>query len=243
VQIVFGGIPFAVMMMTPCNLEDFAFGFSLTEGVISSSREVRGVRSIPEGEGAKLLIDVLPARLQPLLARRRAMSGRSSCGICGIQDIASLRRAPSARLRAPRVALQAIHRALGDLQDEQVINQSTHAMHAAGWADSSGKILLVREDIGRHNALDKLIGALLRKQEDAAGGFFIITSRCSFEMVEKVAAFGGRVLIAISAPTSLALERARAHDITLAGIARSDSITVFHDPERIVEFGHAVNQL
>jgi FdhD protein len=234
VQIVFGGIPFAVMMMTPCDLEDFAFGFSLTEGIVGSSRDVREVRSTQQGEAAELSIDVAPACLHALLARRRATSGRTSCGICGIPDIASLRRAPSATLPTPRIALQAIHRALGELQDRQILNQSTHAMHAAGWADFDGRIVLVREDVGRHNALDKLIGALLRRQEDAAGGFFIITSRCSFEMVEKIAAFGGRVLIAISAPTSLALERARDHDITVAGIARTDSITVFHGVERIV---------
>ena len=136
--------------------------------------------------------------------------------------------------RKLRIPLQAIERALGELEEGQVLNRSTHAMHAAGWADCDGKLVLVREDVGRHNALDKLIGALLRRNEDVARGFFVITSRCSFEMVEKVAAAGGRVMIAISAPTSLALERARMHDITLAGIARSDSVAVFHGAERIV---------
>lgn len=234
VNVVYGGVPFAVMMMTPTDLEDFAFGFSLTEGVIESAADLRQVTLGVEPDGLKLGVDLAPGRLHAHLARRRAMSGRTGCGVCGIEDLNALPRARALAGRAPLVSLQAIRRALDELDERQVLNQVTRAVHAAGWADNTGALRAVREDVGRHNALDKLIGALLRQDVRPADGFFVITSRCSFEMVEKAGAFGARTLVAISAPTSLALDRARALDITLAGIARRDTMTVFHGGERIV---------
>jgi FdhD protein len=233
VNVIYGGVPFAVMMMTPADLEDFGAGFSLTEGVIESAADIRSIQVAEEPDGLKLLIDLVPGRLHEHLARRRAMSGRTGCGVCGIEDLASIPRARGMAGSAPNVALASIRRALGELDERQVLNQVTRAVHAAGWADRDGRLLAVREDVGRHNALDKLIGALARAQVGPEDGFFVITSRCSFEMVEKAGAFGARTLIAISAPTSLALERARRLDITLIGIARRDTMTVFHGRERI----------
>jgi FdhD protein len=234
VNLVYGGIPFAVMMTTPSDLEDFAVGFSLTEGVIQSPTDIRGIRLESEERGLRLAIELIPNRLHEHLARKRALSGRTGCGLCGIDDLSALPQARHPEGKAPRVSPSAIQSALLGLNREQALNELTHAVHAAAWADVGGTIRCVREDVGRHNALDKLIGAIARAGMRPDSGFVVVTSRCSFELVEKVAAFGARTLVAISAPTSLALERARHHDITLVGIARSDSMTVFHGAERIL---------
>jgi FdhD protein len=234
VNLVYGGIPFAVMMATPSDLEDFAVGFSLTEGVIRAPDDIRGIRIETEERGLRIIIDLTPKRLHDHLARRRVLSGRTGCGLCGIDDLDAL---PRGRLRsgqAPNVSLASIQAALAALDGEQVLNERTHAVHGAAWAAMDGTLLCVREDVGRHNALDKLIGALCRAGTKSDSGFVIVTSRCSFELVEKVAAFGARTLVAISAPTSLALERARHLDITLVAIARHDSVTVFHGVEHIL---------
>lgn len=233
VNLVYGGIPFAVMMTTPSDLEDFAIGFSLTEGIIKSSEDIRSIRVETEERGLRLSIDLISERLHEHLARKRALSGRTGCGLCGIDDLAALPHARPLVGAAPRISASAIHRALTRLEREQPLNELTRAVHAAAWADLDGHVRTVREDVGRHNALDKLIGALCRNRVKPDQGFVIVTSRCSFELVEKVAAFGARTLIAISAPTSLALERAKRLDITLVGIARRDSMTVFHGLERI----------
>ena len=234
VQVLFGGVPFGIMMATPADLEDFAYGFSLTEGVVAAPDEIRGV-GIETAEGAvRLSVEVVGARLQSHLARKRAMTGRTSCGLCGVDDLAALPRAARPAGAAPGIALRSIERALGALDAGQRLNAATRAVHGAGWASAAGEVLDVREDVGRHNALDKLIGACLRAGRDPASGFVVVTSRASFEMVEKAATFGCRTLVAISAPTALAIERARALDVTLVGIARRDSVTVFHGAGRIL---------
>ena len=234
VQVLFGGIPFGIMMATPADLVDFAYGFSLTEGVVAAAHEIRAVR-VEGAEGAvRLAVDVAGPRLQAHLARKRAMTGRTSCGLCGVDDLAALPRAAGPTGEAPRVALRAIGRALGALDAGQQLNAATRAVHGAAWATLDGDLLDLREDVGRHNALDKLIGACLRAGRDPASGFVVVTSRASFEMVEKAATFGCRTLVAISAPTALAIDRARALDVTLAGIARADSVTLFHGAGRVL---------
>lgn len=234
VQVTYGDVPFGVMMLTPHDLEDFAYGFSLTEGTILTAADIRDVALETLDDGLRLRIELVGARLHAHLARRRALSGRTSCGLCGIEDLGALPRALAAAGPAPTVKLAAIGRALAALDTRQPLNAATRAVHGAAWCDRDGTILQVREDVGRHNALDKLVGALVRGGLDPAAGFVVITSRASFEMIEKVATFGTRTLVAISAPTSLALDRARALDVTLVGIARRDSVTVFHGQERIV---------
>ena len=228
VEIVLAGIPF-VMMATPSDLEEFGLGFCLTEGIVRSAADVRGI-GVEEVEGGlRLLVDLVPERLSQHLSRRRAMSGRTGCGVCGIEDLAALeRRAPPVR-RPPDIELDAIRQALASLEAHQSLNARTHAVHGAAWADAGGRILHLREDVGRHNALDKLIGALMRRGVDPAHGFIVITSRCSFEMVDKSAAFGAGMLVAISAPTSLALDRASRLGMRLIAIARRDGVTVFLD--------------
>jgi FdhD protein len=221
------------MMTTPADLADFAYGFSLTEGIVESADEIRGVAVEEAEEGLRVLVDLVPGRLREHLARKRAISGRTGCGVCGIDDLAAL---PTAETRgAPdlRLSLRAIARALAALSDAQTLNRETRAVHAAAWADLDGALVAVREDVGRHNALDKLIGALIREGRDPASGFAVITSRCSFEMVEKTARLGAAVIVAISAPTSLALARARMHGMTLCAIARSDTLTSFCGGERL----------
>ncbi|MDX7949810.1 formate dehydrogenase accessory sulfurtransferase FdhD [Lichenihabitans sp. Uapishka_5] len=235
VQVVFGDVPFGVMMLTPDDLDDFAFGFSLTEGIIKTIADLRGVSVRVSDGGLVLRIDLAGARLHAHLARKRAMSGRTSCGLCGIEDLSALRRAQeAAQGPAPFVPLTAINTALANLERLQPLSAETRAVHGAAWCRFDGSVALVREDVGRHNALDKLIGALLRAGVAADDGFLLITSRASFEMVEKAAIFGCRTLVSISAPTALALERAQALDLTLLGIARRDSVTAFHGADRII---------
>ncbi|NEU11589.1 formate dehydrogenase accessory sulfurtransferase FdhD [Methylobacterium sp. BTF04] len=233
VNLVYGSIPYAVMMTSPADLVDFAYGFSLTEGIVASADEIRSVQ-VEDGEcGLRLVVDLAPGRLREHLARKRAISGRTSCGVCGVEDLADLPMAETRTGGATAVDIGAIQRALTALGDAQVLNAQTRAVHAAAWACLDGSLLAVREDVGRHNALDKLIGALMRDRTDPASGFVVITSRCSFEMVEKAASLGASILVAISAPTSLAIDRARMHGMTLCAIARSDTLTVFTGRERL----------
>lgn len=234
VQVAFGGIPFGIMMATPADLEDFAYGFSLTEGVIADPSEIRRVSVEPADGAVRLAVEVVGARLRAHLARTRAMTGRTSCGLCGIDDLASLPRAAGPVGAAPALPLGAIARALAALDGGQRLNAATRAVHGAAWATLDGEVLDLREDVGRHNALDKLIGACLRAGRDPGRGFVLVTSRASFEMVEKTATFGCRTLVAVSAPTALAIDRARALDVTLAGIARRDGVTLFHGADRVL---------
>ena len=235
VEVSFGGVPFAVMMLTPADLEDFGVGFSLTEGIVERADEVRRVTVTHEERGIGIAVEVAPDRMHNLLARRRSMSGRTGCGVCGIEDLDALERAQPVKLAAgfAPIGIDAIARALADLPDRQVLSRATGATHAAAFADGEGAILLVREDVGRHNALDKLVGAILRNGIDPASGFVVVTSRCSFEMVEKAASLGARLIVAISAPTSVAIERARALGVALVAIARRDTVTVFHGAEAL----------
>lgn len=234
VNLVYGSVPYAVMMTTPADLVDFAYGFSLTEGIVAEADEIRGV-TVEDGEGGlRLLVDLAPGRLREHLARKRAISGRTGCGVCGIDDLAALPMAETKTGASVVVGIAAVERALAALGDAQVLNRRTRAVHAAAWASLDGSLVAVREDVGRHNGLDKLIGALMRTQVDPATGFVVITSRCSFEMVEKAASLGASVVVAISAPTSLAIDRARRHGITLCAIARSDTLTVFTGRERLI---------
>lgn len=233
VNVIYGDVPYAVMMTTPADLADFAYGFSLTEGIVAEADEIRGAR-VENGEGGlRLVVDLVPGRLREHLARKRALSGRTGCGVCGIDDLKDIPKADRKAAQGVTVSLSAVERAVQALDDLQVLGRETRAVHAAAWADREGGVAMVREDVGRHNALDKLIGALLRAGTRPEDGFLVITSRCSFEMVEKAASFGAAVLVAISAPTSLAVERAAKHGLTLAAIARRDTVTLFTAPERL----------
>jgi FdhD protein len=236
VNLVYATLPHAVMMATPADLEDFAYGFSLTEGVVAAAAEIRGVAVREVARGIVLDIDLVPAALRRHMARLReaggrAMAGRTGCGICGIE---SLEQLPEARPVAPGAAIApgAIRAALLGLEGRQVLNRATRAVHAAAWCDAAGGIVLLREDVGRHNALDKLVGACLRAGVAPGEGFVLLTSRASFEMVEKAASFGAGTVVAISAPTSLAVERAAALGIALVAVARPDGAVRFTPGEQ-----------
>jgi FdhD protein len=231
VQIVIGVAPFAVMMATPQDLEDFAFGFALTEQIAGSVDDIRGLEVERVEEGWKLKIALSGERLQAHLARGRAMSGRTGCGLCGIEDFSQMPSAPRPLNPQAPIAPQAIRAALEALETRQPLNRATRAVHAAAWVARDGTIVLVREDVGRHNALDKAIGALARADVAPDSGFFVITSRCSFEMVAKAAIFGAGTLVAVSAPTSLALERARAFGVRVIAVARRDQALSFEERE------------
>jgi FdhD protein len=227
VQVIIGGAPFAVMMATPKDLEDFAFGFVLTEQIAASIADVRGVEVEQAEDGWKLKIAISGERLQAHLARGRAMSGRTGCGLCGVEDFSQMPSPrPPLESQAP-IAPDAIRAALTELEARQPLNQATRAVHAAAWCGRDGKIVLVREDVGRHNALDKAIGALARAKVAPDSGFFVITSRCSFEMVAKAAIFGAGTLVSVSAPTSLALERAQRFGVRVIAVARRDQALCF----------------
>ncbi|MCI4679702.1 formate dehydrogenase accessory sulfurtransferase FdhD [Rhodoblastus acidophilus] len=226
VSFIYGDAPYAVMMASPGDAEDFAYGFSLTEGIVRSASEIRSVRAAPQEKGLELHIELAPGRFREHLARRRALTGRTSCGLCGVETVEQLPQAE--RLgSAPPVAPRAIFAALANLDRNQQLNALTHAVHGAAFCTRDGAIRALREDVGRHNALDKLIGALIREGVSPREGFVVVTSRASFEMVEKTAIFGAPALVAISAPTSLAIERAQALGLSLAAIARADSMMVF----------------
>jgi FdhD protein len=227
VQIALGGAPFAVMMATPQDLEDFAAGFVLTEQIAESMADIRGIEVEAVEDGWKLKIALTGERLQAHLARGRAMSGRTGCGLCGIEDFSQI---PSPRPPLdPRASIEpaAVRAAIGELEAWQPLNRLTRAVHAAAWCRRDGRILLSREDVGRHNALDKAIGALARAGVAPASGFFVISSRCSFEMIAKAAIFGAGTLVSVSAPTSLALERARRFGVRLIAVARDDGALSF----------------
>ncbi|WP_375459279.1 formate dehydrogenase accessory sulfurtransferase FdhD [uncultured Enterovirga sp.] len=235
VEVGYGGVPFAVMMLTPRDLEDFAYGFSLTEGLIRSASDIRRVSVTTGVDGIRLDVELVPDRMAGHLARRRALSGRTGCGVCGIQDLAALDSGCEQRVSVPEVPLHALRRAVSELEAEQALNAETRSVHAAGWADLNGCITHVREDVGRHNALDKLIGRLLFDGLGTRAGFIVITSRCSFEMVDKAAAIGAGMLVAVSGPTSLAIDKATRLGMALIAIAREDGVTAFTGGWRLAD--------
>ena len=234
VNLIYGTIPYAVMMASPADLEDFAFGFSLTEAIIEAPSDIRSVKIETESKGIRLLIDLVPERLHRHLSRVRNIAGRTACGLCGIEDLDSLPQAQPVTGPAGKLPLAAVRTALGLLENEQHLNRLTRSVHGAAWFTLSGALVALREDVGRHNALDKLIGHLMRLNLSPADGFTVITSRCSYEMVEKTAMWGSRILVAVSAPTSLAIERARALNLTLIAIARGDGATSFTGHELLI---------
>jgi FdhD protein len=224
------GLGYAVMMATPADLEDFAYGFALSERLIDSAADVAGVDVRAEERGILLGIELVPACHDRVLARVRHRVADSSCGLCGIENLEQALR-PLPPVPAPAaIAPEAIFRALEAIRAHQPLNADTGAVHAAALCDAQGAVLAVREDVGRHNAFDKLIGHALREGRDMSAGFALLTARCSYELVEKAALAGVPLLVTISAPTSLAVERAREAGLTLIALARSDSVLVMSDP-------------
>lgn len=229
----YNGQPHVVMMATPADLEDFALGFSLSEAVISSAHECELIEIRHLLEGIEISVRIPSLRAEAIAARQRNLSGRSSCGLCGTQQLEDVVRHPPRVARGPRIDRASLHRALAALGAMQPLNALTGATHAAAWANLHGDIVLVREDVGRHNALDKLIGAMVLAGTDREAGFLVLTSRASYEMVQKAATTGIALIAAISAPTALAIHLADSTYVTLIGFARAASCVIYTHPERI----------
>jgi FdhD protein len=223
------------MLATPQDLEDFALGFSIAEGIVDHDSQVYGIELEAGPDGITAHLDIATASFVSLKEKRRNMTGRTGCGLCGTENLSQVVRQMPV-LPAAHVQLEAgsIERALNDLRHHQDLQQSTGATHAAAWFDMNGGFKLLREDVGRHNALDKLIGAGLRsKRPDWQQGMLVITSRASMEMVQKAIIAGFHFLVAISAPTSLAVQIAREHGLCLIGFARPGKWTIYSHAEKM----------
>jgi FdhD protein len=233
VALIFNGISHAVMLATPLDLEDFALGFGLTEGLLASADELYGVEVLPDPAGMRIEMEVSSACFARLKDRRRSMAGRTGCGLCGTESLDQVEPplAPLVPCTTPLSPL-AIAAALRAMPTHQALQQRTGATHAAAWCSLDGQIRLVREDVGRHNALDKLVGALVEAGVDTRDGFCCITSRASVEMVRKAVAAGITALIAVSAPTSRAVATARRAGLALAGFARRDDLVLYAHADR-----------
>jgi FdhD protein len=230
----YGGTTHAVMMATPDDLEDFAYGFSLTEGIIRVAAGIEAVEAIEAGPGIDLQIRLAGEAGAALTARRRHLAGPVGCGLCGIESIEQALREPqSVADPGIRVPARTISAAVAALEGAQPLNAATRAVHAAGFFAFGRGLVAVREDVGRHNALDKLAGALLRQGVDPFGGAVVVTSRISVEMVQKTAAMGCPFLFAVSAPTALAVRTAEQAGITLVAVVRGPEFEIFTHAERI----------
>jgi len=233
VALTYNGGTYAVMMATPQHLRDFAVGFSLTEGVVRSADEIESIDVVELDDGIELRMWLTSEKAARINERRRHIAGPTGCGICGLESIAEAVRpvaiVPQGKIFSPH-AIMAAMAAVAPLQTLNIETRSVHA--AAFWTPASG-IVTLREDVGRHNALDKLAGNLALEGLSAADGMVLLTSRVSVEMVQKAASMGGPLLVAISAPTALAVRMADAAGITLCAIARADGFEVFTHPQRI----------
>jgi formate dehydrogenase accessory protein FdhD len=236
VALVYNGISYAVMMVTPCDLEDLARGFSLTEGIIERPSEIYDIEVEPLPRGVEVRVRIASRRMAGLQERRRSLAGRTSCGLCGVDSLEAAMRPVRVSTCGTSVSRQAIELAMASLPSHQHLNRANGAAHAAGWAAAAdGRLLAVREDVGRHNALDKLGGALICLREAAVEpGFVVVTSRCSYEMVHKAAALGAVMIASVSAPTSLAIETAERAGIALAAFVRDGRLTAYACAERVV---------
>ena len=220
VALVFNGISHAVMMTSPGDLEDFALGFGITEGLLASPDELYGVDVNEVRQGVEVHLEVASACAWRLRERRRNMAGRTGCGLGGTDSLGQVRRDPPAPTHPIRLTSTAVLRAESSLKSAQMLQKLTGATHAAAWCNLEGEVQLLREDVGRHNALDKLIGAMIRAHIAVDQGFIAITSRASFEMVQKAAMIRAGALVAVSAPTSLAIQTAHECGVALAGLVR-----------------------
>lgn len=234
VALVYNGLSHAVMLATPKELEDFALGFSLTEGIVGSSHELYELEVVEHPNGDEVRMRIPAQRFITLRERRRAMAGRTGCGLCGVESLDQVIRHPTTRVSARGTVMAgALLRAQSELESMQHLFRLTGAVHGAAWCRLDGSVELVREDVGRHNALDKLIGAIAQDGKAFDDGFVLMTSRASYEIVQKAAAVGIAVVAAVSAPTGMAVRMAQAAGVTLIGFARGERHSVYSHPQRI----------
>lgn len=235
IALIYNGISHTVMLATPQDLEDFALGFSLAEGIIDSAKDVYGIEVVKQKNGIELHLEISTECFVRLKERRRSMTGRTGCGLCGAESLEQALRLPNKVIESSEQFTRlALRHALEAMQGRQPIQGVTGATHASALANAQGEIIMVREDVGRHNALDKLIGARAKQAENDSC-FVVTTSRASYEMVQKVAVAGIPMLVAISAPTGLAIRVAEACGITLVGFAREHQHVVYTHAERLID--------
>jgi FdhD protein len=235
VALLYNGEPHVVMLATPQDLEDLARGFSLSEELVDSPEEIRGIEVRTAPDSAEVRIAIAWERFPELLRRRRNLTGRTGCGLCGTETLEQAVRTQQTVGEGPRVSIAQLHEAIAGLPARQLLNASTGSVHAAAWVVPSRGIEYVREDVGRHNALDKTLGALVQANADLEGGFMLVTSRASYEMVQKTAAMGVTFLAALSAPTSFAIHHAQRCGLTLVAFARREQHVVYANGQRLVE--------
>ncbi len=235
VALAYNGISHAVMLASPADLEDFGLGFSLGEGILAGASELYDLELEIGPAGVTIQMRIAAERFAALKSRRRTLAGRTGCGLCGVESLDQVARSLAPLPPGMTLPAASIHKALAHLKGNQPLHASTGGVHAAAWADRAGEVLLAREDVGRHNALDKLIGALARSSIDPGAGFVLVTSRASFEMAQKTVAAGIPILAAVSAPTGYAIRLARESGLCLAGFVREQRYAIYAHPERIVE--------
>jgi FdhD protein len=230
VALEFNGVAYAVMMATPTDLADFATGFAICEGLAGDAAHVVdvAVAEVELGWVVRTTIEGLGA--EKLGERVRSRVAESSCGLCGIENLEAIARPLPPVAAHPAVASAAIFRALNELRSRQPLGTSTRAAHAAAHADAVGRLIAVREDVGRHNALDKLVGAQARAGMALSDGFILSTARCSYEIVEKTVRAGATTLVTVSLPTSMAVERAETSGLSLWALGRDDSVLAVTGP-------------
>ncbi len=225
----------AVMMATPADLEDFAVGFSLAEGIIRAPGDIGAIETVTTDLGIELRMDLNAASREVVTERRRHMAGPSGCGLCGIESLEEAIRALPTVADGLTLYPTQIATAMRALSEAQQLNKAARAIHAAAFWEPRGGLVALREDVGRHNALDKLAGALARQGIVPSSGMVLLTSRVSIELVQKVAIMGAAIMVAVSAPTALAIQMAERAGITLAGVARDDGFEIFTRPDRILQ--------
>ena len=228
------GISHAVMLATPTDLEDFALGFGISEGIFSSEADLYGCEVVESEFGTTVSMEVSSRSFAALKQRRRTLVGRTGCGICGTESLAQVFRNVPIALSKNKIRAQSIALAMESLRNRQVLNRLTGSLHAAAWCDRLGNVQLIREDVGRHNALDKLIGAMVNAKINSANGFIAVTSRASIEMVQKAAMLSVPVIAAVSAPTQLAINTAAMSGMTLVGLVRHDDLVIYANAHRIL---------
>ena len=231
----YDGVAHAVLMATPNDLEDFAVGFSYTEGIVAAPAEIAELDVVGVADGIVLRMWLTGERSDAFAARRRRFVGPAGCGMCGLESLAEANRTIPMAGYDLQVSRQDIKEAVAALPASQPLNMQTRAVHAAAFWQPDQSLVL-REDVGRHNALDKLAGALLRRGQSAAEGVVVLSSRISIELVQKSAMMGAAVIVGVSAPTALAVRTAEMAGLTLVGIARDDGFEVFTHPERITRY-------